>query len=79
MTSRRPRGAVRGLIICIQKRVKEFETLAEATNLSDVDHWTLQHLVQKSERSDVNFNELHFGVLDLIDKAEQGDEQTVLD
>ena len=43
-TARRQRGAVRGSITCIQKWVIEFETLAEATDLSDVDHLTLHHL-----------------------------------
>ena len=62
----RQRGAVCGSITCIQKWVKESETLAEVTDLSDIDRLTLQHLVQKLERSDASFKEFHFGVLDLI-------------
>ena len=79
VTARRWRGAVRGSITSIQKQVTEFETLAEATDLSDVDRLTIQHLLQKLEKSDVSFKEFHLGVLDLIDKAEQNYEQAVLD
>ena len=71
VTTCRQRGAIRGLITSIQKRVTEFETLAEATDLSDVDCLTIQHIVQNLEKSDTSFKELHLGVLDLIDEAEQ--------
>ena len=78
-TAHRWRGAVRGSITCIQKLGTEFETLAEATDLSEVDGLTLQHPAQKLEKSDASFKEFHFRVLELIDKVEQEDEQAVLD
>ena len=78
-TTRRRRGAIRGLITCIQKQITEFGTLAEATDLSDVDRLTIQHLAEKLEKSAASFKEFHFGVLDLIDEEEQVDEQAVLD
>ena len=40
---------------------------------------TIQHLLHKSEKSDASFKGFHFGVLDLIDEAQQEDEQAVLD
>ena len=40
---------------------------------------TIEHLLQKLEQSDASFKEVHLGVLDLIDEAEQEDEQAVLD
>ena len=79
VTTCRRGGAVCGSITCIQKRVIEFKTLAEATVLSDVDCLTLQHLVQKLEWSNASFKEFDFGVLDLIDKAERDHEQAVLE
>ena len=56
-TARRQRGVIRVL-------VTEFETLAEAIDLSDVDRLTVQHLLQKFEKSDVSFKEFLFRVLD---------------
>ena len=78
-TACRQRGAIRDSITSIQKWVTKFETLAEATDLSDVDRLAIEHFAQKLEKSDVSFKESHFKVLDLIDEAEQDDEQSVLD
>ena len=78
-TACRQRGAIRGSITSIQKQVTEFEALAEAADLSDVDSLTIQHLLQRLEKSDASFKEFHFRALDLIDEAEQEDEQAVLD
>ena len=73
------KGCVSGSITCTQKRAIEFKTLAEATDLSDMDHLTFQHLAQMLEKFHASFKEFHFGMLDLIDKVEQDDEQAVLD
>ena len=70
---------IHGSITFVQKQITEFETLVEATDLSDVDRLTIQHLAQKLEKSDASLEDFHFGVLDLIDEAEQDDEQAVLD
>ena len=53
----------------------EVKTLPEATDLSDVDHLTIQHLAHNLVKSDARFKEFHFGVLDLIDEAEQKDDR----
>ena len=50
-----------------------------AADLSNVDRLTIQHLLQKLEKSDVSFKEFHFGILDLIDEVEQENEQAVLE
>ena len=78
-TTCRQRGVVRGSITSIQKWVTEFEALAEAAELSNIDRLTIEHLLQKLEKSEASFKEFHFEVLDLIDKAEQEDEQAILD
>ena len=78
-TTRRWKGAIRSSITTIQKRVTKFEALAQAADLSNVDCLTIQHLLQRLEKSDASFKEFNFGVLDLIDKAEEEDEQAVLD
>ena len=77
-TACRQRGVIRGSITSIQEWVTEFKALAEAADLSNVDRLTIQHLLQKLEKSDASFKEFHFGVLDLIDEAEQEDEQAIL-
>ena len=71
VTASRQREVICGSITSIQKRVKESETLAESTNLSDVDCLTIVYLLQKLEKSDARFKDFHFGLLDLIDEAEQ--------
>ena len=76
-TARRRMGVICGLIIGIQKWVTEFKTLTEVTDFSDVDHLTIQHLAQMLEKSVASFKQFHFRVLDLIDEAEQEDEQAV--
>ena len=75
----RRRDVICGSITCIHKQITEFKTLAEATDLSDVNHLTIQHLAQKLEKSDASFKEFHFRVLDIIDEAELEDEQAGLD
>ena len=78
-TARRRSGAIRGSITSIQKQITEFEALAEAADLSNVDRLAIEHLLQKLEKSDASFKEFHFEVLDLIDEAEQEDKQAILD
>ena len=78
-TAHRRRGALVGSITRLDKRVKDLETLVEATDLSVKDRLTLQQLEQKLETFDTNFKTYHFEALELIEEKDQDDEQAMLD